>query len=462
MTIFKQILTLILAALCLPCYADYKLPDYDKLTLKNGLTVYLMVQSEVPLIDISLVVKTGAVDDGTQAGLAKLTAENLSLGTTNLTKTQLDNKLDFVGADFHSRANLEFSKITASFASKDQKTVMTLMRDMLINPRFDPEEFNKYKKRHLLNLEQNKESPKSVINNYFNRLVFGNSGYGSAISGNKETINNIVLKDIKKHYQKWYQPNNSAIIIVGDFNKDKMKAQVKQLFGQWQNHHAIVKTSITPINQFSQSSVLLVNKEDAIETTFLIGAKGVTTDNPDRVAISVINTILGARFTSWLNDALRVNAGLTYGARSRFPAYSKDGSFYISTFTKTVTTIEAIDLALSTYQRLFNEGVDEKTLASAKAYVKGQFPPKFETSTQLASLLVDMYGYGFDESYINTFEQQVNSLDIDKTKQIINQYFPKENLQFVLIGKAEALRKEVGKYGTVKEVNIKNIGFNSP
>ena len=111
----------------------------------------------------------------------------------------------------------------------------------------------------------------------------------------------------------------------------------------------------------------------------------------------MINTILGARFTSWLNDELRVNSGLTYGARSNFTYYSQSGSFAISSFTKTATTVEAIDLALKTYDRLWEQGIDEETLASAKAYVKGKFPPKFETSQDLSNLLGQMYSYNFDE-----------------------------------------------------------------
>ena len=113
----------------------------------------------------------------------------------------------------------------------------------------------------------------------------------------------------------------------------------------------------------TQAKVLLVNKEDAIESTFTIGGLGIARNTPDLVGISVINTILGARFTSWLNDELRVNSGLTYGARSNFTYYSQSGSFAISSFTKTATTVEAIDLALKTYDRLWEQGIDEETLA---------------------------------------------------------------------------------------------------
>lgn len=460
MRIFKYLLALSFSAFSVASVANYTLPSYEKFTLDNGLSVYLMEQKEVPLIDISVVIKAGAIEDGEQAGLNYFTARNLTLGTQSLNKDQLDQSVDFVGADIFSTANLEFVTIGASLASKDNQKILPIVRDIVTQPRFDNDEFEKLKQRHILNLQQGKERPNSVINNYFNRLVFGNQGYGSVVKGDSQSIQNLTLAQLKQHYNKWYQPKNSAVIVVGDFDSKAMKHQLSGLFSNWKNTHDINATKVLKATKATQSKLLLVDKPDARQSTFLIGGKGVAKSNKDRVGISVINTILGARFTSWLNDELRVNAGLTYGARSRFGSYSQDGSFAISTFTKTETTIEAIDLALKTYARLWEKGIDEQTLTSAKAYVKGQFPPQFETSTELASLLVNMYGYQFDESYINTFEQQVDSLTIEKTKQLIKQYFPQENLQFVVIGQADAIRDKLAKYGDISEVNINDVGFN--
>jgi predicted Zn-dependent peptidase len=461
MRIFNYLLTLSVSVFSVASVANYTLPSYEKFTLDNGLSVYLMEQKEVPLIDISIVIKAGAIDDGKQAGLNYFTARNLTLGTQSLNKNELDQTIDFVGADVFSRANLEFVTIGASLASKDNKKILPIVRDMVTAPRFDSDEFEKLKQRHILNLQQGKERPSSVINNYFNRLVFGEQGYGSVIKGDSKSIQNLTLEQLEQHYNKWYQPKNSAVIVVGDFDSTKMKQQLSVLFSDWKNTHKITSTKVEKTVKAKQPKLLLVNKSDARQSTFLIGGKGITQSNNDRVGLSVINTILGARFTSWLNDELRVNAGLTYGARSRFNSYSQDGSFAISTFTKTETTIEAIDLAIKTYARLWEQGIDEQTLTSAKAYVKGQFPPQFETSTELASLLVNMYGYQFDESYINTFEQQVDSLTIDKTKQLIKQYFPQENLQFVVIGQADAIRDKLAKYGEISEVKINDVGFNA-
>ena len=139
--------------------------------------------------------------------------------------------------------------------------------------------------------------------------------------------------------------------------------------------------------------------------------------------------------------------------------YQQDGIFYISSFTKTETTFDAIDLALKTYERLWQQGIDQQTLDSAKAYLKGQFPPRYETAEQLAGLLGQMFVYDFDASYINNFEQQVNSLDLQTTRALIKKHFPRENLQFVLIGKSEEIRDQAKKYGDVRELEITDPGF---
>ena len=142
-------------------------------------------------------------------------------------------------------------------------------------------------------------------------------------------------------------------------------------------------------------------------------------------------------------------------AGSGFIPQKNAGVFRISTHTANKNTEQAIDKALEVLNRLHEKGVDETTLTSAKNYIKGQFPPEYETAGQLADLLTDMFWYGFTEDYINNFEKNVDGLNVAKANQIVQQYFPKNNLQFVLIGKASEIRNIAAKYGKVKEVEIK-------
>ena len=258
-----------------------------------------------------------------------------------------------------------------------------------------------------------------------------------------------------------YRISKVGIAAVGDFSTDEMKNKIESMFPRTPS---LIQLNLTidvnkEIKRFEKSNVLLIDKDDSRETTFLIGGYGVAWNNNDITQIQVINTIFGGRFTSWLNDELRVNSGLTYGARSRFTNYKNAGTFYISSFTANKTTIEAIDLALEVLDRLHTEGVDEAILTSAKNYIKGQFPPRYETSGELADLLTTMYFYGLDDSYINDFEKNVDEMTVNKANEIIARYFPKENLQFVLVGKADEIRDKVKKYGDVIEKDIQADGF---
>ncbi len=457
----KNILSafLILCALTAQAQNNFKVPPYEKFKLKNGLTVYLMEQHEVPLIYTSAVFDAGSTQDGDRYGLASMTADALLFGTKKYTKEQIEEATDFVGANLNSGAGKENARISMSFAVKDADKMFNILQEVLMNPNFDATEFDKHKQRSLLQLTQQKESPRAVIGNYFNKMVFDQHPYATPTDGTTSTITKISPGDARAFYKKNYTTDRAAIAIVGDFKTADMKKRITALFGDWKTEKSSATKGSAPKMDFSNSRVLLVNKGDARETTFLIGGKGVAYDNPDYVPVLVVNTILGGRFTSWLNDALRVNSGLTYGAGSRFNRYKQGGTFYVSTFTKNSTTVPAIDMALQVLDSLHRTGLNEEILASAKAYVKGDFPPNYESAGALAGLLTDMFTYGFDENYINTFQTKVDGLTVTQANDIIAKYFPKDKLQFVLVGKADEIRDAVKKYGAITEKEIKDEGF---
>lgn len=456
-TIHYLILSLLLPVSVLA--QTFKLPPYQKFTLKNGMTVYLMEQHETPLINVSAVFDAGVVKDGNRYGLANLTAEALLFGSSKYTKEQLEAKVEYVGASLETFTGKEAAKLSATFAVKDQDELFDMIQDVITKPTFNGPEFDKYKQRLLLQLTQQKESPQSVMSSYFNRFVFGDHPYANPVTGTPSSVSAITASDARQFYSREYTTDRAAIAVVGDFKTADMKKRITALFGNWKTAAASSLALTEPALNFSQNRVLLVNKDDARETTFWIGGKGVRRSNPDYVPVTVVNTILGGRFTSWLNDALRVNSGLTYGASSRFTPLRNSGTFSISTFTKTSTTTQAIDMALQVLDSLHRTGIDEATLSSAKNYVKASFPPNYESAEALANLLTDMFSLGFDESFINNFQKNVDGLTVARTREIIDRYFPKNNLQLVLVGRAEAIRNAAKKYGAVTEKEIKAEGF---
>lgn len=441
-------------------FAQFKLPSYKVIELKNGLTIYLMEKKDVPVISLAMAFDAGSIKDGANYGTASFTAEALKFGTKSYSKSQIDSLFNFYGSNLSVNANKDYTGLFTQIMKDNFETLLPVIGEVVIHPSFPNEEIEKRKQRWLAELDQMKESPRRVIGDYFDKLLFDDAIYSNPIKGTKASIQSLDEKTIREFYSLNYRPESSAIAVVGDFNSDEMKSLLEKYFGNWKNNSPKVISDIRFAQKtFEEPRVYLINKDNAFETTFMIGGFGITMNNADYIQLDVINTILGGRFTSWLNDELRVNAGLTYGARSRFNSYKHSGTFFFTSFTATKNTEAALELAIKTYNRLFEKGIDEATLTSAKNYVKGQFPPEYETSYSLAGFLLQKFVFGLDDSFINDFEKKVDELDVKKANELVKKYFPKENLQFVLIGKADSIRDIAKKYGRVIERNLSEDGF---
>ncbi|GGC96438.1 M16 family metallopeptidase [Undibacterium terreum] len=438
---------------------DFRLPAFETAKLSNGLTVYLMERHDVPLIAVRAVLKAGAVSDGQQAGLANLTGDGLLLGSEKYDKKTVDQTFDFLGARISSVTGAEQSGLVADFARDDAAKLLPIFADMLQHPVFEENEFGKLRARTVDELRQAKESPRNVVQTYYRSMLFGDGAYANPVSGSLTSVAALQRSDLQAFHRAYYRPDNAALVVVGDFKPTAMRQQLEGLFGKWRANGELPKPRANGTVTAPKSRVWLVNKSDAVETTFLFGGAGIARNDPDYVQLQVLNTILGGRFTSWLNDELRVNSGLTYGARSEFSPLSQTGTFAVSSFTATPKTEAALALAASTYQRLWDKGIDAATLESAKAYVKGQYPPRFETSQQLAGLLADMYINKVGRDQIDHFTRDVDSLTPERAKLLVDKHFPRDKLQMVLIGKAEAIRGIAAKYGEITELDITASGF---
>jgi predicted Zn-dependent peptidase len=206
--------------------------------------------------------------------------------------------------------------------------------------------------------------------------------------------------------------------------------------------------------------LLLVDKPDATQTYFAIGNVGTAVGDPDRVAVRLVNTVFGGRFTSLLNEALRVESGLSYGAASNFDTHKMPGPFGIYSFTKNDSTAQAIDVALQVLQKLHKQGITAEELASAKSYIKGQFPPSLETSKQLAELIAVHEFYGLDDREINELEARIDAVTPAIAQQAIQKHFPSDNLVFTLIGKSSEIGPAVKKYSDKQDTrSISAPGF---
>ena len=236
MKTFYKVVNITIILICFSVYSlqaqsNFKSPAYEHFILDNGLEVYMVVQKEVPLVHFRAVVPAGVRQDSDEyAGLSELTANLLSSGTASYDKETIETTLDFIGASYNSSSNMETSVLTSSFINKDSELVLPILIEMLTKPSFKEAEFLKLKQRVVAGVDQSRESPRSVINNYFNQLVYGKHPYANIPSGTKQSIERIELKDVNRFYSDHYTPMGSVISVVGDFNPTEMKNYLINLF----------------------------------------------------------------------------------------------------------------------------------------------------------------------------------------------------------------------------------------
>ena len=180
--------------------AAFKVPAYEKFVLPNGLSVYLMEQHEVPVISLSVIIPAGAIYDGAQSGLASLTAAGLQYGTKSYSKIKIEEELDFIGASLNTYANKESAGLSSKFASKDLDKVIPIVKEVLVDPIFDQEEFEKERKRVLSGLDQAKLSPRNVINAYWDKFIFGDHVYSNPVSGSPQSVGKFNIEDCEDQY----------------------------------------------------------------------------------------------------------------------------------------------------------------------------------------------------------------------------------------------------------------------
>jgi predicted Zn-dependent peptidase len=230
--------------------------------------------------------------------------------------------------------------------------------DILLNPVFPQAEVTKLVQQRIDGIKAAKDRADSVIARYFATYLYGKHPYARAVAGDELSLAALTRADVQKFYDTHYVPANTILAVVGDFNSAEMRSTIEQLFDGWAAKAAPMVRIDAP-EAVKGRRLLLVDKPDSTQTYFYVGNVGITRMNPDRVAISVVNTIFGGRFTSRLNTALRVDSGLTYGARSQFEQRKTAGPFLISTYTRNSSTEQAMDLTLKLLSSLHQDGITE-------------------------------------------------------------------------------------------------------
>jgi predicted Zn-dependent peptidase len=382
----------------------------------------------------------------------------LRRGTTRRSADQFSTELDGLGGEFSIGDSDQAVTANGEFLKKDFEKGLDLTADAILHPSFPETEVKKTLSQQIDAARSQKDNPQAAIAQYFRAFYYG-PGHPYGRPADEASLRRIDREKIADYAKKMYTGKNMIVIVGGDFDPATAQSAVTKTFGEAPAGTAY--TWAATGKPAGANRLLLIDKPDATQTYFRIAQPGISRTDPERTTLQLLNTLFGGRFTSMLNDALRVNSGLTYGASSILDLHRVPGAITISTYTRTETTEKAMDMALDVLKGMNKNGITAEQLASVKAYVKGTYPRQaLETSDQLANVLGDIEIFRLNRGEVDDMFSRIDAVTLEKANAAVKKHFRPENLTFIVLGNASKIRDSIKKYApTVKEVAIKEPGW---
>lgn len=415
------------------------LPPIVTRELPNGLKLMIVEHHELPLADFVLIVGSGSTTDPAgKTGVANLTAAMLREGTTTRKSLEIADQIAYLGVSLSPSSSWESSTLSLHTPVAQLDSALALFADVALRPSFPANEFERIRKIRLTDLIRQKDEGPAIANVSFPAIIYGSGHpYGAATFGTEASVKSLSVADLQSYYQRSFKPNNSTLIIVGDVNPDRIEQKINALFGGWQRGDVPQLTYADPPKAVA-TTVYLIDKPGAAQSSFRIGAVGVPRSTKDYFALTVMNTILGGSFSSRLMQNLRETRGYTYGAGSRFDMRRAAGPFLASAEIVAAKT----DSALLEFMKELNairQSVPASELQRAKRYLQLQLPGNFETTRDIAFQLVPVAVYGLPLDYYNNYVQNIEAITEADVARVAQQYINPGSLAVVIVGDRKSI-----------------------
>jgi predicted Zn-dependent peptidase len=399
----------------------------------------IVEQHELPLADFVLLVGSGSTaDPSNKTGVANLTAAMLREGTATRKSLEIADQIAFLGINLAPSSSWESSTLSLHTPTAQLDSGLALFADVALHPSFPANEFDRIRKSRLTDLIRLRDQGPAIANLAFPAIIYGSGHpYGAATLGTEASVKSLSVGDLQSYYQTNFKPNNSTLVIVGDVNPDQIERKINALFGGWQRGD-VPQLAYADPPKAGTTTIYLIDKPGAAQSSFRIGAVGVPRSTKDYFALSVMNTILGGSFTSRLNQNLRETRGYTYGANSRFDMRRAAGPFSASAEIVAAKS----DSALLEFMKELNgirQSVPASELSRAKRYLQLQLPGNFETTQDIAFQLVPVALYGLPLDYYNNYVQNIEGVTEADVARVAQQYINPASLVVVIVGDRKSI-----------------------
>jgi zinc protease len=434
-------------------------PSMQRATLSNGLNIILAERQSVPVVYFRLLVDAGFASDqfGTP-GSASLALSMLDEGTERRSALEISEELETLGATLGGGSNLDLSTVSLSALSENLDASLDIYADVILNPSFPENEFQRLRQMRLAQIQQEQARPFSIALRTLPRLLYGDGhAYGNPGTGSgfEASVQAMTRDDLVRFHQTWFKPNNATLIVVGATTLDEVRPKLERLFRNWRSGD-VPQKNLAQVEQQASSAVYIMDRPGAVQSLIIAGHVAPPTGNPDEIAIEIMNAVLGGEFSARINMNLREDKHWSYGAQTLFwPAEGQRPFFAYAPVQsdKTKESMFEIHKELSDIQAARRATAEE--LAFAKNTRTLTLPGSWETNVEVAGSITEIVRFGLADDYFETYPVAVRALSLSDINAAADGVLHPDRLVWVVVGDREQIEpgiRELG-FGPIYEID---------
>ncbi|MCI5109633.1 MAG: insulinase family protein [Marivita sp.] len=411
--------------------------DITEVTSPGGINAWLVQEESIPFVALELRFKGGAsLDLPGKRGATNLMVGLLDEGAGELESRAFSERAESLAASFDFDIGDDAVSISARFLTENQDDALALLRDAITRPRFDQEAIDRVKAQIVSGVRSDAQDPDTIVGATFDSMVFGDHPYGSAIEGTEESIAALTRDDLIEAHRGALARDRVYVGAAGDISPEELASLLDKLLSDLPE----TGTPQAPDVTVSTEAGVTVVPFDVPQSVALFGHVGIARDDPDFFPAYVLNEILGGGgFEARLMEEVREKRGLTYGVYS-YLVPKDHAALYLGRVSSANDRIaEAIDVIRDEWTKLAENGVTEEELATAKTYLTGAYPLRFDGNGPIANILVGMQMDDLPVEYVNTRNAQIEAITLEDIKRVAARILKPEALHFVVVGQPEGL-----------------------
>lgn len=414
--------------------------------LDSGVRILGIEDREVPLVQFALRVRGGQLlEERGRVGVANLLAESMTAGTATRTPEELEQAIDLLGASVDVTAGAQSFTISGSTLARNYAATMELVEEILLEPRFDADEFALSQQRVRNTLRQRAASPAAVSADVFQRLLYGDHVLAANRLGDLDTVESITLDDLRAYHASALRPGLAAFHVTGAVAPDDVRASLQGIAARWQGDAPALPDP--PEWEPSRAGLYFVDVPGASQSVLRIGYLALAESDPDYYPATVMNFRLGGGgFASDLTQVLREQRGYTYGIGSGFSGTDLPGPFQISSSVRSNVTYEALDLVKGIVEAHGPE-FDDSDLEATRSFLLRANARAFETAGAKLGVLADMSAYGFPADYVLQREEIVREMTVARVRDLADRYLSAGEMIWLVVGDAGTQRDRLRELG---------------